>query len=54
MSDDPKSDESADEKKPANAAPDAVMDPNEKTDGHPGMGSQGGRKKGEDADPGGG
>lgn len=40
--------------KPANAAPDAVMDPNEKTEGHPGKGPQGGASKDEDADPGGG
>lgn len=39
--------------KPANAAPDAVMDPNEKTEGHPGMGPKGGTAE-EDADPGGG
>lgn len=38
--------------KPANSAPDAVMDPNEKTDGKPGLPS--GADKGDDADPGGG
>lgn len=59
MSDEPKQDgkpveKKPGEKKPANAAPDAVMDPNEKTDGHPDMGPQGGRKTGEDSDPGGG
>lgn len=51
------SDKSSDEPpkgKPANAAPDAVMDPNEKTEGHPGKGPQGGASKDEDADPGGG
>jgi len=40
--------------KPANAAPDAVMDPNEKTGGHPGKGPQGGATKDADTDPGGG
>lgn len=39
-------------KKPANVAPDAVMDPNEKTDGKPGMGSHGEQPDGE-TDPGG-
>lgn len=38
-------------KKPANAAPDAVKDPNEKTEGMPGMGGDGSSKDGE-ADPG--
>lgn len=37
---------------PANAAPDAVKDPNEKTEGKPGLGPQGGVTK--EADPGGG
>ena len=53
MSDGDKPSDAAPKDKPANTAPDAVMDPNEKTDGHPGMGPQGGRKD-EDADPGGG
>ena len=38
--------------KPANAAPDAVKDPNEKTEGKPGLGRQGDVT--EEADPGGG
>ncbi|MET0258280.1 MAG: hypothetical protein ABW179_06825 [Methylobacterium sp.] len=38
--------------KPANVAPDAVMDPNEKTDGKPGLPP--GAEQGDDADPGGG
>lgn len=38
--------------KPANTAPDAVKDPNEKTEGKPGLGPQGGDQGGE-ADPGG-
>lgn len=37
---------------PANAAPDAVKDPNEKTEGKPGLGPRGGGT--EEADPGGG
>jgi hypothetical protein len=37
--------------KPANTAPDAVKDPNEKTEGKPGLGPQGGG--GKEADPGG-
>lgn len=39
------------EERPANAAPDAVKDPNEKTEGKPGLGPQG-TGTGE-ADPGG-
>ncbi len=38
--------------KPANAAPDAVKDPNEKTEGKPGLGPQ--DRKTDDIDPGGG
>lgn len=46
--------------KPANSAPDAVMDPNEKTDGKPGegptpgKGSKGGTMPDDETDPGGG
>jgi len=39
-------------KKPANVAPDAVKDPNEKTDGNPGMGPQGGDSQNDETDPG--
>lgn len=39
--------------KPANVAPDAVMDPNEKTDGKPGMGPQGDKTQSDETDPGG-
>ena len=39
-------------KKPANVAPDAVKDPNEKTDGKPGMGPQGGDSQTDETDPG--
>ncbi|MCJ2077738.1 hypothetical protein MKK68_19135 [Methylobacterium sp. E-016] len=54
MSDhDKPADETPDTKKPANSAPDAVMDPNEKTEGHPGMGPKGGGTD-KDTDPGGG
>ncbi|SFG61049.1 hypothetical protein [Methylobacterium gossipiicola] len=42
------------EKKPANTAPDAVKDPNEKTDGKPGLGPSGGNKPDGETDPGGG
>ncbi|WP_204262865.1 hypothetical protein [Methylobacterium sp. BTF04] len=42
------------EGKPANSAPDAVMDPNEKTEGKPGEGPQGGQSPGGETDPGGG
>ena len=44
--DDPKSE------KPANIAPDAVKDPNEKTEGKPGLGPQGGKTQNDEADPG--
>lgn len=37
---------------PVNAAPDAVKDPNEKTEGKPSLGPQGGETK--EVDPGGG
>ncbi|WP_200940874.1 hypothetical protein [Methylobacterium sp. Leaf113] len=38
--------------KPANTAPDAVMDPNEKTDGKPGQGPKGGNQPDGETDPG--
>ncbi|GJD76887.1 hypothetical protein [Methylobacterium gregans] len=38
--------------KPANIAPDAVKDPNEKTEGHPGKGPQGGGTQRDETDPG--
>ena len=41
------------EKKPANIAPDAVKDPNEKTDGKPGAGPAGGGTQRDETDPGG-
>ncbi len=39
--------------KPANVAPDAVKDPNEKTDGKPGEGPKGGNQPDGETDPGG-
>ncbi|MDP4022664.1 hypothetical protein Q8W71_08525 [Methylobacterium sp. NEAU 140] len=39
--------------RPANTAPDAVKDPNEKTEGHPGRGPQGGTTQNDETDPGG-
>jgi len=42
------------ETKPANTAPDAVKDPNEKTDGKPGLGPSGGKTPDGETDPGGG
>jgi hypothetical protein len=39
-------------KKPANTAPDAVMDPNEKTEGKPGLGPRGGASQDDETDPG--
>lgn len=39
--------------KPANTAPDAVKDPNEKTDGKPGEGPKGGGQPDGETDPGG-
>lgn len=44
--------EDAEKDEPANAAPDAVKDPNEKTEGKPGLGPQGGATR--ETDPGGG
>jgi hypothetical protein len=41
-------------KKPANTAPDAVKDPNEKTGGKPGLGPTGGDAPDGETDPGGG
>ncbi len=38
--------------KPANIAPDAVKDPNEKTEGHPGAGPKGGGTQRDETDPG--
>ncbi|MDO9426148.1 MAG: hypothetical protein Q7T93_04890 [Methylobacterium sp.] len=49
---DEKSDGTA--KKPANVAPDAVKDPNEKTGGKPGQGPKGGGTPDDETDPGGG
>ena len=45
--------ESSDTKpeKPKNVAPDAVKDPNEKTDGKPGLGPSGGNQN-DETDPG--
>ena len=39
-------------KTPKNVAPDAVKDPNEKTEGHPGAGPAGGGKQNDETDPG--
>ncbi|MCJ2048832.1 hypothetical protein [Methylobacterium sp. J-070] len=39
--------------KPKNVAPDAVKDPNEKTDGKPGAGPSGGASQNDETDPGG-
>ncbi|MEA1832035.1 hypothetical protein U8607_08060 [Methylobacterium durans] len=38
--------------KPANIAPDAVKDPNEKTEGKPGLGGGGGSQSEDETDPG--
>ena len=38
--------------KPKNVAPDAVKDPNEKTEGHPGAGPSGGGVQNDETDPG--
>lgn len=38
--------------KPKNVAPDAVKDPNEKTDGKPGMGPPAGGTQQDETDPG--
>ncbi|MGU3536631.1 hypothetical protein [Methylobacterium sp. A54F] len=40
-------------RKPENVAPDAVKDPNEKTEGLPGLGPQGGTMPDGETDPGG-
>ena len=48
---DPQQDTS--QRKPANVAPDAVKDPNEKTDGKPGQGPKGGAQPDGETDPGG-
>ncbi|WP_342105104.1 hypothetical protein [Methylobacterium sp. SI9] len=37
---------------PKNVAPDAVKDPNEKTEGHPGAGPASGGKQNDETDPG--
>jgi hypothetical protein len=37
---------------PKNIAPDAVMDPNEKTEGKPGLGPKGGGTQHDETDPG--
>ena len=37
---------------PKNVAPDAVKDPNEKTDGKPGLGPSGGESQNDETDPG--
>lgn len=50
----PKPKESKPKAKPVNSAPDAVMDPNEKTDGKPGEGPKGGNTQNDETDPGGG
>ena len=46
-------DEGAKPEKPKNVAPDAVKDPNEKTEGHPGAGPSGGGSQNDETDPGG-
>ena len=45
-------DEGEKPEKPKNAAPDAVKDPNEKTEGHPGAGPSGGGSQNDETDPG--
>lgn len=52
MTDDPE--DKAAPKKPANTAPDAVKDPNEKTEGKPGAGPAGSASSEDETDPGGG
>ncbi|MFB0489563.1 hypothetical protein ABIE45_002149 [Methylobacterium sp. OAE515] len=42
----------AEPEKPKNVAPDAVKDPNEKTDGKPGMGPPAGGTQRDETDPG--
>jgi hypothetical protein len=53
MSDDRKPGSEKPPKKPANIAPDAVKDPNEKTEGKPGEGPAGGGRQRGETDPGG-
>lgn len=50
-SDDPDARERPSADKPANAAPDAVKDPSEKTEGKPGL-AGGGSSREDEADPG--
>ena len=54
MADDADKDGKSPQKKPANSAPDAVMDPNEKTEGKPGLGPKGDKTPDDETDPGGG
>lgn len=54
MTDDTKTPPAKPKDEPANSAPDAVMDPNEKTDGKPGEGPKGGKSPDGETDPGGG
>ncbi|MCJ2127797.1 hypothetical protein [Methylobacterium sp. E-045] len=54
MADDTDKNEKPPQGKPANSAPDAVMDPSEKTDGKPGQGPQGDKTPDDETDPGGG
>lgn len=51
--DDKDTDDRVPKGKPANTAPDAVKDPNEKTDGKPGEGPKGGGQPDGETDPGG-
>ena len=52
MSEDSKPGSEPSPKKPANIAPDAVKDPNEKTEGKPGAGPAGGGTQRDETDPG--
>ncbi|CAA2100172.1 hypothetical protein MBUL_00537 [Methylobacterium bullatum] len=54
MADDADKNSEALREKPANSAPDAVMDPNEKTEGKPGLGPKGDKTPDDETDPGGG
>ncbi|WP_227437889.1 hypothetical protein [Methylobacterium sp. W2] len=54
MADDADKDSKSPGEKPANSAPDAVMDPNEKTEGKPGQGPEGDKNPDDETDPGGG
>ena len=54
MADDADKDGKSPQEKPANSAPDAVMDPNEKTEGKPGLGPKGDKTPDDETDPGGG